>query len=73
MRPPTLSKPFRAACRKFAKTFLIPELKYSDLLAKIAFFKEHPKVNEKLLDYSVTMTILSKPTFAHEIPSPLEV
>ena len=61
------------AVKKFAKTFLLQENVYSDLVAKIAFFKEHPKVNARLLDYAVTMTIISKSNFAHEIPSPLDV
>ena len=47
---------------------------YEALLSKIAFFKEHPKVNEKVLDYAVTIAILSsKDKLAHDIPSPLEV
>ena len=47
---------------------------YESLLSKIAFFKEHPKVNDKVLDHAVTIAILSsKDKLAHEIPSPLEV
>ena len=53
--------------------FLINE-DYETMLSKIAFFKEHPKVNDKVLDYAVTIAIIaSKGNLAHEIPSPLEV
>ena len=69
-----MSKEFTEASAKFAKKYLIPEKKYENLLSKIAFFKDHPDINEKLLDYALTMKILSsKKKIAHEIPSPIEV
>ena len=72
-RPLTFLKSFRKVSRKFAEKFLINE-EYESLLSKIAFFKEHPKVNDKVLDHAVTIAILSsKDKLAHEIPSPLEV
>ena len=53
---------------------MIPEKKYENLLSKIAFFRDHPDINEKLLDYAVTMTIISsKKKIAHEIPNPIDV
>lgn len=72
-RPPTFSKSFRKVSRKFSEKFLINE-DYETMLSKIAFFKEHPKINDKILDYAVTIAIIaSKGNLAHEIPSPLEV
>ena len=72
-RPPTFSKSFRKVSRKFSEKFLINE-DYETMLSKIAFFKEHPKINHKILDYAVTIAIIaSKGNLAHEIPSPLEV
>ena len=53
---------------------MIPERKYENLVSKIAFFKDHPDINEKLLDYAVTMKIISsKKEIAHEIPNPIDV
>ena len=69
-----MSKKFTEISAKFANQYLIPEKKYENLLSKIAFFKAHPDINEKLLDYAVTMTIISsKKEIAHEIPNPIEI
>ena len=50
-RPPTFSKSFRNVSRMFSEKFLMNE-DYESLLSKIAFFKEHPKVNDKVLEYA---------------------
>ena len=72
-RPPTFSKSFRNVSRKFSEKFLL-NADYDSLLSKIAFFKEHPKVNDKVLDYAATIAIISsKDKLSHDIPSPLEV
>lgn len=40
----------------------------------VAFFKDHPSVNEQLLDYAVTAAIVAdKKNLAKAIPSPVEV
>ena len=40
----------------------------------VAFFKDHPSVNEQLLDYAVTAAIFAdKKNLAKAIPSPVEV
>ena len=56
----------------FAKKYLISE-KRKSLFAKLTFFKEHPKINEQILDYAVTITILTRKDFSSDIPNPLEV
>ena len=71
--PITFSPVFSEAVRKLTKQFLLPIEKYGDLLAVIAFLKEHPSVNEKLLEYAVTATIIIRDDVATEIISPMEV
>ena len=40
----------------------------------VAFLKDHPSVNEQLLDYAVTAAIFNdKKNLAKAIPSPVEV
>ena len=56
----------------FAKKYLISE-KRKNLFAKLAFFKEHPKINEQVLDYAVTITIITRNDFSSDIPNPVEV
>lgn len=73
-RPPTLSMLFRNATSDFADNHLIPERDFGNLLAKVAFLKEHPDINEVLLDYATTTTIMAdKNNLAKDIPSPAEV
>ena len=71
--PLTFRPDFSEAVTKFTKQFLFPEKSYSDLVAIIVFLKEHPLVNEKLLEYAVTATIINRADVSTDIISPLEV
>ena len=71
--PLTFSPDFSEAVKKFTKQFLSPAKSYSDLVAVIGFLKEHPLVNEKLLEYAVTATIINRPDLSTDLISPLEV
>ena len=71
--PLTFSPDFSEAVKKFNKQFLSPAKSYSDLVAVIVFLKEHPLVNEKLLEYAVTATIINRPDLSTDLISPLEV
>ena len=71
--PLTFSPDFSKAVKKFTKQFLSPAKSYSDLVAVIVFLKEHPLVNEKLLEYAVTATIINRADVSTDLISPLEV
>ena len=71
--PLTFRPDFSEAVTKFTKQFLFPAKSYSDLVAIIVFLKEHPLVNEKLLEYAVTATIINRADVSTDIISPLEV
>ena len=51
----------------------MPVKSYGDLVAVIVFLKEHPLVNEKVLEYAATATIINRADVATDIISPLEV
>ena len=69
----TFSPVFYEAVGKFTKNFLMPVKSYGDLVAVIVFLKEHPLVNEKVLEYAATATIINRADVATDIISPLEV
>eukprot|EP00091_Calanus_sinicus_P023264 TRINITY_DN7761_c0_g1_i2.p1 TRINITY_DN7761_c0_g1~~TRINITY_DN7761_c0_g1_i2.p1 ORF type:complete len:151 (-),score=33.57 TRINITY_DN7761_c0_g1_i2:171-623(-) len=71
VHPPTMSTKFCNASRRFAEKYLIPEKNYHNLVALIEFFQAHPNVNEVLLDFAVTKTILAREDFSNDIPSPV--
>ena len=79
---------FREAATKLAENYLINEKTFDNFLAKVyymllfgnkivvskvAFFKDHPDVNEHLLEYSVTIATLARKDCAPYIPNPIEV
>ena len=74
-RAPTLDKQFMTVASGFYKKYLLKEKgRFSSILALIAFFKDHPSVNEQILDYAVTTAIFANSKkMAKDIPSPLEV
>ena len=51
----------------------MPVKSYGNLVAVIVFLKEHPLVNEKVLEYAATATIINRADVATDIISPLEV
>ena len=71
--PLTFRPDFSEAVKKFTKQFLFPAKSYSDLVAVIVFLKEHPLVNEKMLEYAVTATIINRADVSTDIILPLEV
>ena len=73
IRAPTFSPKFQEANKKFARSFLFKEKLYDDLLAKIAFFAEHPGINEQVLEYGVVAAILHRDDISTHLPNPLEV
>ena len=73
IRAPTFDSKFQKANKKFAKSFLFKEKLYEDLLAKIAFFSEHPGINEQILEYAVVAAILHRDDVSTHLPHPLEV
>ena len=73
IRAPTFDSKFQKANKKFAKSFLFKEKLYEDLLAKIAFFSEHPGINEQVLEYAVVAAILHRDDVSTHLPNPLEV
>ena len=73
IRPPTLSMEFRNASTMFAEKYLKKVKKYNDLLATIMFLKHHPRVNEQLLDYAVTKTLIKRKDTSLDVPNPIEV
>ena len=64
---------FRNASSMFAEKYLNKVKKYNDLLATIMFLKHHPRVNEQLLDYAVTKTLIKRKDTSLDVPNPIEV
>ena len=64
---------FRNASSMFADKYLKKVKKYNDLLATIMFLKHHPGVNEQLLDYAITKTLIKRKDTSLDVPNPIEV
>ena len=48
-------------------------MKYEDLVARMEFFREHPRVNEEILDYAFVEAQMRRKDLALEPPNPIEV
>ena len=46
---------------------------YNNLLANIMFYRQHPVVNEVLLDYAISQTLIKRTDTSLHVTSPLEV
>ena len=57
----------------FADKYLKKVKKYNALLATIMFLKHHPGVNEQLLDYAITKTLIKRKDTSLDVPNPIEV
>ena len=64
---------FRNASSLFAAKYLAKVKKYNDLLATIMFLEHHPQVNEQLLDYAITKTLMKRKDTSLDVPNPIEV
>ena len=71
-RAPTFDPDFPKAAKKFAWEFLL-HVKYEDLVARMEFFREHPRVNEEILDYAFVEAQMRRKDLALEPPNPIEV
>ena len=58
---------------KFADVYLNSVKDYYQLLATIYFLTHHPAVNEQILDYSITITLVHRDDTSLEVANPLEV
>ena len=57
----------------FADKYLKNVREYNVLLATIMFLKHHPLVNEQLLDYAITQTLIKRKDTSLDVPNPIEV
>ena len=73
LHPPTLTNDFTDATSKFADVYLNSVKDYYQLLATIYFLTHHPAVNEQILDYSITITLVHRDDTSLEVANPLEV
>ena len=64
---------FRNASSLFADKYLKKVKKYNDLLATIMFLEHHPLVNDQLLDYAITKTLIKRKDTSLDVPNPIEV
>ena len=48
-------------------------MKYEDLVARMEFFKDHPGVNEEILDYAFVEAQIRRTDLALCPPNPIEV
>ena len=72
VRASTFDPAFKTAAKKFAEEFLLHG-KYEDLVARMEFFKEHPGVNEEILDYAFVEAQIKRTDLALCPPNPIEV
>ena len=66
--PATFTEEFKEAVESFTKEFLDEEKKIKNFIAALAFFKEHPDVNDVLFDYASIASIISRNDTSNEIP-----
>ena len=64
---------FRNASSVFAEDYLEKVKEYNELLANSMFLKHHPLVNEQLLDYAITKTLIKRKDTSLDVPNPIEV
>ena len=69
----TLTEKFNHCQNKLADEFLIPETNYENFVAILAFLKEHPRVNEQVLQYAFVTAMLQRDDISHSVPNPIEV
>ena len=66
--PATFTKEFKEAVKSFTKEFLTKEKKIKNFIAVLAFYKEHPDINEVLFDYATIAAIITRNDTSNEIP-----
>ena len=69
---PTLDIKFQKVVEFFAKKYLSGQDR-NKFLASVQFFKEHPDINEQILDYSVTLAMGYHEDFSSDVINPLEI
>ena len=69
---PTLDIKFQKVVNFFAKKYLSGQNR-NEFLASVKFFKDHPAINEQILDYAVTLAMGFHEDFSNDVLNPLEV
>ena len=68
-----MSRVFLHISNKFAENYLYTVKNYNDLLATILFLKHHPDVNEQVLNFAITQTLLHRSDTSLDVANPAEV